>query len=55
MTLEPWDTIWTGTPKGISHIHPGDLMRLEIHDKGEELRYLHEYLYHVPTDVAPTR
>ena len=22
---------------------------------GEELRYLHEYLYHVPTDVAPAR
>jgi CBS domain-containing protein len=32
-----------------------DLMRLEIHDRGEELRYLHEYLYHVPTDVAPAR
>ena len=32
-----------------------DLMRLEIHDKGEELRYLHEYLYHVPTDVVPAR
>ena len=30
MTLEPGDTIWTGTPQGISHIHPGDQLRLEI-------------------------
>jgi 5-oxopent-3-ene-1,2,5-tricarboxylate decarboxylase/2-hydroxyhepta-2,4-diene-1,7-dioate isomerase len=30
MTLEPGDMIWTGTPKGISHIHPGDQLRLEI-------------------------
>ena len=30
MTLEPNDMIWTGTPKGISHVHPGDIMRLEI-------------------------
>jgi 5-oxopent-3-ene-1,2,5-tricarboxylate decarboxylase/2-hydroxyhepta-2,4-diene-1,7-dioate isomerase len=30
MTLEPGDLIWTGTPKGISHVHPGDVMRLEI-------------------------
>jgi 5-oxopent-3-ene-1,2,5-tricarboxylate decarboxylase/2-hydroxyhepta-2,4-diene-1,7-dioate isomerase len=30
MTLEPDDLIWTGTPKGISHVYPGDLMRLEI-------------------------
>jgi 5-oxopent-3-ene-1,2,5-tricarboxylate decarboxylase/2-hydroxyhepta-2,4-diene-1,7-dioate isomerase len=30
MTLEPGDMLWTGTPKGISRIHPGDLMRLEI-------------------------
>lgn len=30
MTLEPGDMLWTGTPKGISHIHPGDVMRLEI-------------------------
>ena len=27
-----------------------DLMRLEIDAKGEELRYLHEYLYQVPHD-----
>ncbi len=30
MTLEPDDMIFTGTPKGISHVHPGDVMRLEI-------------------------
>lgn len=30
MTLEPGDLIWTGTPKGISHVYPGDTMRLEI-------------------------
>ncbi|HYU18385.1 MAG TPA: CBS domain-containing protein [Chloroflexota bacterium] len=29
-----------------------DLMRVELRDKHEELRYLHEYLYHVPPDVA---
>lgn len=30
MTLEPGDVLLTGTPKGISHVHPGDLMRLEV-------------------------
>ncbi|AEB12002.1 fumarylacetoacetate hydrolase family protein [Marinithermus hydrothermalis] len=30
MTLEQGDVILTGTPKGISHVHPGDVMRLEI-------------------------
>ena len=30
MTLEPGDMLWTGTPKGIGHIHPGDVMRLDI-------------------------
>ncbi|MEW5958428.1 MAG: fumarylacetoacetate hydrolase family protein [Chloroflexota bacterium] len=30
MTLQPGDMIWTGTPKGISRIHPGDTLRLEI-------------------------
>src|SRR5699024_2630325 len=29
MSLEPDDVILTGTPKGISHIYPGDVMRLE--------------------------
>jgi 5-oxopent-3-ene-1,2,5-tricarboxylate decarboxylase/2-hydroxyhepta-2,4-diene-1,7-dioate isomerase len=30
MTLHSDDTIWTGTPEGISHIYPGDQLRLEI-------------------------
>ncbi|WP_108021665.1 fumarylacetoacetate hydrolase family protein [Melghirimyces profundicolus] len=30
MTLEPGDVILTGTPKGISHVYPGDVTRLEI-------------------------
>ena len=30
MTLEPGDQIWTGTPKGLSHVYPGDVMRMEI-------------------------
>jgi 5-oxopent-3-ene-1,2,5-tricarboxylate decarboxylase/2-hydroxyhepta-2,4-diene-1,7-dioate isomerase len=34
MTLEPGDMIWTGTPRGISHVHPGDRMRLEIDGLG---------------------
>lgn len=29
-----------------------DLMRVEIQDKHAEIRYLHEYLYQVPPDVA---
>ncbi len=35
MTLEPGDMIWTGTPKGISHVFPGDVMRLEIDGLGQ--------------------
>ena len=34
MTLEPGDMIWTGTPRGISHIYPGDRLRLEIDHLG---------------------
>ncbi len=34
MTLEANDIILTGTPKGVSHIYPGDLMRLEIDGLG---------------------
>jgi 5-oxopent-3-ene-1,2,5-tricarboxylate decarboxylase / 2-hydroxyhepta-2,4-diene-1,7-dioate isomerase len=30
MTLEPGDQIWSGTPKGLSHVYPGDVMRVEI-------------------------
>ncbi len=28
-----------------------DLIRVDMHDKGEELRYLREYLYQVPPEV----
>ena len=34
MTLEPGDMILTGTPKGLSHVYPGDVMRLEIDGHG---------------------
>lgn len=34
MTLLPGDVILTGTPKGLSHIYPGDVMRLEIDHLG---------------------
>ncbi len=34
MTLEANDIILTGTPKGVSHIYPGDRMRLEIDGLG---------------------
>ena len=34
MTLEPEDVILTGTPKGISHVYPGDVMRLEVDGLG---------------------
>jgi 5-oxopent-3-ene-1,2,5-tricarboxylate decarboxylase/2-hydroxyhepta-2,4-diene-1,7-dioate isomerase len=34
MTLEPGDLILTGTPRGVSHIHPGDHMRLEVEGLG---------------------
>ncbi len=34
MTLEPGDVILTGTPKGVSHVYPGDVMRLEIDGLG---------------------
>lgn len=34
MTLDPDDVILTGTPKGISHVRPGDVMRLEIDGLG---------------------
>jgi CBS domain-containing protein len=28
-----------------------DLMRVEIHHRGEEIRYLHEYLFHAPAEA----
>lgn len=34
MTLEPSDVILTGTPKGLSHIYPGDELRLEVEGLG---------------------
>jgi 5-oxopent-3-ene-1,2,5-tricarboxylate decarboxylase/2-hydroxyhepta-2,4-diene-1,7-dioate isomerase len=34
MTLNPYDVILTGTPEGISHIYPGDELRLEIDGLG---------------------
>jgi 5-oxopent-3-ene-1,2,5-tricarboxylate decarboxylase/2-hydroxyhepta-2,4-diene-1,7-dioate isomerase len=34
MTLEEDDIILTGTPKGISHVYPGDVMRLEVDGLG---------------------
>jgi 5-oxopent-3-ene-1,2,5-tricarboxylate decarboxylase/2-hydroxyhepta-2,4-diene-1,7-dioate isomerase len=34
MTLEPDDVILTGTPRGISHVHPGDRMRIEVDGLG---------------------
>jgi 5-oxopent-3-ene-1,2,5-tricarboxylate decarboxylase/2-hydroxyhepta-2,4-diene-1,7-dioate isomerase len=33
-TLEPGDMILTGTPRGISHIYPGDTVRIEIEGIG---------------------
>jgi 5-oxopent-3-ene-1,2,5-tricarboxylate decarboxylase / 2-hydroxyhepta-2,4-diene-1,7-dioate isomerase len=34
MSLELNDVILTGTPKGISHVYPGDVMRLEVDGLG---------------------
>ncbi len=34
MTLEPGDMIWTGTPEGLSHIYPGDVVRCEVDGLG---------------------
>lgn len=34
MTLEPNDVLQTGTPKGLSHIYPGDEIRLEVDGLG---------------------
>jgi CBS domain-containing protein len=41
--------------KLLSMLSIRDLMRLEMDHQGEELRYLHAYLYHVPPDVARPR
>jgi 5-oxopent-3-ene-1,2,5-tricarboxylate decarboxylase/2-hydroxyhepta-2,4-diene-1,7-dioate isomerase len=50
MTLEPNDVIWTGTPKGISHVHPGDVVRLEI----DYLGALENTIVDGRTDKVPT-
>ena len=34
MTLEPGDLLLTGTPRGVSHVYPGDRMRLEVEGLG---------------------
>ena len=34
MTLEPGDVLLTGTPKGLSHVYPGDTMRCEVDGLG---------------------
>ena len=34
MTLEVGDVLLTGTPKGLSHVHPNDQLRLEIDQLG---------------------
>jgi 5-oxopent-3-ene-1,2,5-tricarboxylate decarboxylase / 2-hydroxyhepta-2,4-diene-1,7-dioate isomerase len=34
MTLEPYDVLLTGTPKGVSRVRPGDVMRLEVEGLG---------------------
>jgi signal-transduction protein with cAMP-binding, CBS, and nucleotidyltransferase domain len=39
----------------LSMISIRDLMRIHIHDKGEEIRYLREYLYQVPPEIASKR
>ena len=36
----------------LSMISIRDLMRAELHQRGEEIRYLHEYLYHVPAGAG---
>ena len=37
----------------LSMISIRDLMRVDMYDKGEEIRYLREYLYQVPYQVPP--
>jgi CBS domain-containing protein len=39
----------------LSMISVRDLIRVDLHDKGEELRYLREYLYQVPPEVPVSR
>ncbi|HET7874140.1 MAG TPA: CBS domain-containing protein [Methylomirabilota bacterium] len=39
----------------LSMISIRDLIRVDMQDKGEELKYLREYLYQVPSDLPQTR
>ncbi|HET8578629.1 MAG TPA: CBS domain-containing protein [Methylomirabilota bacterium] len=39
----------------LSMISIRDLIRVDMHDKGEELRYLREYLYQVPPEIPVSR
>jgi CBS domain-containing protein len=39
----------------VSMISIRDLLRVHLEDKDEEIRFLHEYLYHVPPDAAALR
>jgi CBS domain-containing protein len=39
----------------LSMISVRDLIRVDMHDKGEELRYLREYLYQMPPEVPVSR
>jgi CBS domain-containing protein len=39
----------------LSMISVRDLMRVDIQDKGEEIRYLREYLFQVPPDIVRAR
>lgn len=34
MTLRPGDVLWTGTPRGISPVKPGDVIAIEIEGLG---------------------
>ena len=39
-------------PQMLSMISIRDLIRVDMQDKGEEIRYLREYLYQVPPEPA---
>ena len=39
----------------LSMISIRDLMRVDMEDKGDEIRYLREYLFQVPPDIARSR
>lgn len=42
-------------PQMLSMISIRDLIRVDMQDKGEEIRYLREYLYQVPAEPARLR